>query len=134
MTFVDVSWKLDAGCRDTDPALFFSSNKETIAWAKETCAACPVQADCLAYAIGINASGVWGGTDEDERHEMGGPRIISPDLKPVPCSVCGTPFARRSSSHRTCSEPCWKEARRAYRRGWDQRRREQAEQQERETA
>lgn len=128
----DQAWRLRAHCADTDPNLFFAVNKHVIEQAKAVCEDCPVRAACLAYAIGTNASGVWGGTDEDERHKMGGPRIVPVDARPVQCSECPTMFVRNSSSHRTCSEQCKKVARRKYRRGWDKRRRES--EQERESA
>lgn len=128
----DQAWRQHAHCADTDPNLFFAVNKHVIERAKAVCEGCPVRAACLAYAIGINASGVWGGTDEDERHKMGGPRIVPTDARPVQCSECPTMFVRNSSSHRTCSEHCKKVARRKYRRGWDKRRRES--EQERESA
>jgi WhiB family redox-sensing transcriptional regulator len=44
---------------------------DQIATAKMICAACPVQEDCLQYALQTNQeSGVWGGYAEDERRRL----------------------------------------------------------------
>jgi WhiB family redox-sensing transcriptional regulator len=44
--------------------------------AKRVCRACPVQAPCLTWALdhGV-ATGVWGGTTEDERRTIRRARI-----------------------------------------------------------
>ena len=69
-------WRQDAACRDIDPNLFFpigvtGDAVEQIATAKEICAGCPVQLECLDFAITSNQEfGVWGGTSEDERRVL----------------------------------------------------------------
>ena len=74
----EISWDLDSwrhgsACKDTDPDLFFPVGStgtavEQIATAKSICDSCPVQLNCLSYALHTNQeSGVWGGTTEDER-------------------------------------------------------------------
>ena len=55
----DYSWRVDAICRDTDPELFFPVGTTgyallQIARAKEVCAQCPVNRDCLDYALETN--------------------------------------------------------------------------------
>jgi WhiB family redox-sensing transcriptional regulator len=73
---VHVNWRAGAACRDADPDLFFPvgttglSLREIIV-AKRVCQACPVQTQCLAWALdhGIT-DGVWGGTTEDERRAI----------------------------------------------------------------
>lgn len=54
--------------------LFFGAEHETsserdlrIKVAKSICAKCPIQSDCLAWAIHNDERGVWGGTTEQER-------------------------------------------------------------------
>jgi WhiB family transcriptional regulator, redox-sensing transcriptional regulator len=69
----DYTWRREALCRDTDPELFFPVGSTgnalvQIERAKQTCGACPVNLDCLNYALQTNQdSGIWGGTSEEER-------------------------------------------------------------------
>ncbi len=71
-----LGWREDAECRDLDPNLFFPVGVtgpavDQIAAAKGICAACPVQHNCLEFAITTNQEfGVWGGTSEDERRVL----------------------------------------------------------------
>jgi WhiB family redox-sensing transcriptional regulator len=71
-----MSWRDAAACRDADPDLFFPVGKtgpgqRQIDTAKQICAACPARVQCLAWALDNSvASGVWGGTTEDERRSM----------------------------------------------------------------
>ena len=55
----DYTWRVDAICRDTDPELFFPVGTTgyallQIARAKEVCGQCPVQGECLDYALETN--------------------------------------------------------------------------------
>jgi WhiB family redox-sensing transcriptional regulator len=44
---------------------------DQIAAAKAVCATCPVQSECLEFAIATNQEyGVWGGTSEEERRVL----------------------------------------------------------------
>jgi WhiB family redox-sensing transcriptional regulator len=69
----DYSWRSHALCRDTDPDLFFPVGTTgaalvQIEQARAVCRECPVQSDCLDFALATNQdSGIWGGTSEDER-------------------------------------------------------------------
>jgi|SRR5689334_10957896 len=66
-------WRDDAACLDADPDLFFPIGTtgpalDQINEAKRICLACPVRKPCLAWALELGAaSGIWGGTTEDER-------------------------------------------------------------------
>jgi WhiB family transcriptional regulator, redox-sensing transcriptional regulator len=66
-------WRLRAACRGVDSELFFPEGSrgpalESAASAKQICAACPVRARCLDWALTHGAHhGVWGGRTEDER-------------------------------------------------------------------
>ncbi len=68
-----IDWRINAACKDTDPALFFPVGTTgpavtQIANAKEVCIGCLASSDCLQFAIATNQdTGVWGGTTEDER-------------------------------------------------------------------
>ena len=60
-------WVSGAACAD-DPELMFAEDLQSIAEAKRVCAACPVAAECLAYALDhAEPFGVWGGLTAEER-------------------------------------------------------------------
>lgn len=62
------AWAQDAACRDADIDLFFSSHDEEQRAALELCRSCPVQADCLRYALENGEMyGIWGGMRESDR-------------------------------------------------------------------
>ena len=69
-------WRNDAACLDVDPDLFFPIGTtgpalDQIDRAKRICRACPVRQRCLAWALELGAaSGIWGGTTEDERRAL----------------------------------------------------------------
>jgi WhiB family redox-sensing transcriptional regulator len=70
---VHMNWCEDVACRNADPDLFFpigtiGAALRQMEEAKRICRACPVQIQCLAWALenGV-ADGVWGGTTPDER-------------------------------------------------------------------
>lgn len=70
------AWRRQAGCRETDPALFFptgttGSAQADIAAAKAVCARCEVREACLEFAMATNQdAGIWGGRSEDERRQL----------------------------------------------------------------
>jgi len=72
----DYSWRRDAICRDTDPELFFPIGTTgqallQIAKAKSVCCECPVQYECLEFAMETNQdTGIWGGVSEEERRQI----------------------------------------------------------------
>lgn len=72
----DYSWRRDAICRDTDPELFFPIGTTgqallQIAKAKSVCCECPVQHECLEFAMETNQdTGIWGGVSEEERRQI----------------------------------------------------------------
>ena len=68
-----VDWRQRAACRrpEVDPELFFPERGGTARPAKRICQQCPVQADCLQYAIVTRQQfGVWGGLSERERRRL----------------------------------------------------------------
>ena len=75
-TWNNRSWRDAAACRDVDPEMFFpvgttGAALEQTAAAKAACATCPVQEQCLSFAVTTNQEyGVWGGLDEDERRDV----------------------------------------------------------------
>jgi WhiB family transcriptional regulator, redox-sensing transcriptional regulator len=73
---IRTNWRDDAACLHTDPDLFFPVGPagpalDQVDEAKRICQTCPVQKQCLARALELGAaSGVWGGTTEDQRRAM----------------------------------------------------------------
>lgn len=67
------SWRDEAACNDTDPALFFPDDGDVIGAerAKSICGGCPVTDSCLSYALETNQTeGIWGGTSKGERRRL----------------------------------------------------------------
>jgi WhiB family transcriptional regulator, redox-sensing transcriptional regulator len=68
----DEWWGL-AACRDAEPEVFFpisatAASRDTVQRAKAVCSSCPVQSQCLSYALRHRQEqGIWGGLTEDER-------------------------------------------------------------------
>ncbi|MDX3854301.1 WhiB family transcriptional regulator [Streptomyces sp. AK02-01A] len=66
-------WLRNAACVDADPELFFPVGEsgpaaEQAERAKAVCHGCPVEKQCLEWALSTGrTAGVWGGTDEEER-------------------------------------------------------------------
>jgi WhiB family redox-sensing transcriptional regulator len=71
-----MEWLRRAACVGEDPELSFPVGTKgpalrDIAAAKRICARCPVTVQCLDFALDSGqASGVWGGTCEEERVEL----------------------------------------------------------------
>jgi WhiB family transcriptional regulator, redox-sensing transcriptional regulator len=69
-------WQRHAACRGPEAALFFAptvpeprpERDSREGRAKAICATCPVQSECLEYALSIREPhGIWGGLNELER-------------------------------------------------------------------
>ena len=66
-------WMAGGKCLDEDPELFFPVGESDPQWedAIAVCNKCPVQHECLQYALDNRMNyGVWGGTTEIERRQM----------------------------------------------------------------
>lgn len=60
-------------CMEIDPELFFPETWAEARDAKKICSTCPVQTDCLRYALETNQSdGIWGGLTLEERRRLRG--------------------------------------------------------------
>jgi WhiB family redox-sensing transcriptional regulator len=59
-------------CAETDPELFFppkgGSGVSTRAY--DICHTCPVEAECLDFALRYRLDGIWGGTSEIQRRRI----------------------------------------------------------------
>jgi WhiB family redox-sensing transcriptional regulator len=65
-------WMNAAACTGVNPGVFFDDpSEEGIAKAKAVCASCPVERQCLEYALEHKLTkewhGVWGGRTHSER-------------------------------------------------------------------
>ena len=75
-TWNNLDWRLRASCTDVDTNLFFPIGLtgdaiEQTNLAKAMCQSCPVQRQCLEFALRSNQDyGVWGGCTEDERRAI----------------------------------------------------------------
>ena len=68
-------WLDRASCKETDTRVFFiyredKDQRQRREAAYGICRACPVQMDCLDYAIVNNEVGIWGGTTDQERRRL----------------------------------------------------------------
>jgi WhiB family transcriptional regulator, redox-sensing transcriptional regulator len=78
MTALDhrAGWWTRAACASADPELFFPISYSgpalrQVARAKAICARCPIQQECLSYALDAGSiQGVWGGMTEEERRRL----------------------------------------------------------------
>jgi len=78
MTATDnrAGWWSRAACATADPELFFPISYSgpavsQVMRAKAVCARCPIQQECLRYALDAGPiQGVWGGTTEEERRRL----------------------------------------------------------------
>lgn len=69
-----LAWMARAACRGADTEAFFADvgHAAAVRVARRVCEACPVRAECLAYALELGElyHGVFGGLSPDERREL----------------------------------------------------------------
>lgn len=64
-------WSARAACLGMDPLLFFPTRGDDTGPAKAVCAGCPVQAECLEWALANREHyGIFGGTNDRERRSI----------------------------------------------------------------
>lgn len=67
----EYAWMLHSSCRGADTREFFPSNGLGVEAAQRICEGCPVQEQCLEYALENRIEqGVWGGASERERRRI----------------------------------------------------------------
>jgi len=99
----DETWKQNAACKQADIRLFFPERGDPVVEAKKICASCPVQQQCLDYALAIpNIVGIWGGMSGKERRTYRRQQRIQNAAKPI---VHGTPAGYRAEKRRNLP-PC----------------------------
>lgn len=70
----------DALCAQTDPEAFYPEHGESTTAAKTVCAACPVRAACLDYALRRHERhGIWGGLTARQRRTLHAQRRRTPE-------------------------------------------------------
>jgi len=70
---VECEWRDRAECWGLDNAMFFplSDDRAATGPAKKVCAVCPVQDECLSFALETGQpAGVWGGLTTTERRRL----------------------------------------------------------------
>lgn len=76
LAIVPQAWTADALCAQTDPDEFFPEKGGSTRHAKAICARCPVQAECVDYALDNDERfGIWGGLSERERRRINRRRL-----------------------------------------------------------
>ena len=73
MALEEQVWEPEHECAGADDELFFPPGEDETAAlaAKKICAICPVQEQCLQYALATNQSeGVWGGMSSGDRRRL----------------------------------------------------------------
>lgn len=69
--FQDQDWRSQAMCAEIDPDLWFAAGAVEHKMAKRVCRLCPVQKQCLSYAMEAPIDhGIWGGLTERERRRF----------------------------------------------------------------
>ncbi|MDR0950337.1 MAG: WhiB family transcriptional regulator [Candidatus Ancillula sp.] len=75
-----LSWQYEALCSQTDPEAFFPEKGGVTRDrdAKRVCNVCPVQGECLEWALKNDERfGIWGGKSERERRALKAVRLSS---------------------------------------------------------
>ena len=66
-----IDWQEQGLCNQTDPEIFFPEKGGSTRQAKQVCAACPVRAECLDWALERRIRyGLWGGLSAHERRKL----------------------------------------------------------------
>lgn len=66
-----MSWRDKSLCAEIGADFWFPEQGESSRYAKETCARCPVQMECLAWALENNEQyGIYGGLSERQRRAL----------------------------------------------------------------
>ena len=66
-------WMDDGLCKEVGGDFWFPDKGQPVRQARRVCAACPVRAECLEYALswpGLPVDGIWGGTSKEQRRML----------------------------------------------------------------
>jgi transcription factor WhiB/A2L zinc ribbon protein len=92
-------WQSLAECSGTNPEVFFpvTESPATLEVVQERyCSRCPVQTNCLNFALINGDSGYWGGTDSAQR------RAMSRTRRRAKCPVCSNDGLIKTDDHQVC--------------------------------
>lgn len=95
-------WVEQAACRGLNPDLWFPGQGDNVTYrtAVTVCAGCPVQTECLDYAVSNRIRcGIWGGLGEHRRRSLI-EKTPAPRRRPVPAH--GVPRRYQAGCH--CDE------------------------------
>ena len=85
-------WQAFAACRGMPVETFVLPIGGSAVRARAVCAGCPVNGDCLSYALSEpDLEGIWAGTTARERSRLRRVRREAGVPEPVACVVCGAP-------------------------------------------
>ena len=111
-------WITEGLCAQSDPDLWHPDHGQNGTAAKLVCRSCPVQIDCLTWAVENGEHhGIWGGTTANERRHLKRSSTITMDTVTaitavVTESTCGTLYGVKV--HRRNRTPVCDECRRCY--------------------
>lgn len=100
-------WFDQAACKGCDPQLFHPERGANVAVreAKKVCHGCPVQQECLEWALEHDERlGVWGGMSERQRRRIRNKDGRSRRGVKVVCGDCRMVFAAGSASAKLCGQ------------------------------
>lgn len=66
-------WRREAACKEAGPSIFYSDEKDDVKAARQICSGCPVNAECLTWALDNplqTVEGIWAGTSYGQRKRM----------------------------------------------------------------
>jgi len=79
------AWRNDGLCAQVDPELWYPEKGGSTKDAKSVCLGCPVQTECLQYALDNDERfGIWGGYSERERRALKRGERVTPTLTNKP--------------------------------------------------
>ena len=98
------AWMNEAACLGADPELFYPDTKRgDDTEPKNICFNCPVREQCLQVALDRWETGIWGGTNDEQRMYLR--RKLKLSTKPYPSISHGTPSGARAH-YRANEKPC----------------------------
>jgi WhiB family redox-sensing transcriptional regulator len=78
----NTEWMAQGKCREYPPEVFFPRDGVGVLTTRKICDECPVEAQCLEYAIENHVDhGIWGGKSERERRRLRSSRRRLANLK-----------------------------------------------------
>ena len=103
-----MDWQSEAACRSFPIDYFFHDKCEQVSqFIRDLCGACPVRAECLAFAISTDSIGIWAATTTDERKRM------RRHIPKVAAHGTNSGYARHRKLGENPCDPC-RQARRDY--------------------